>query len=183
MGCVRILADCEQKGAKIWKIVSPPLSALLVGKSKKYYVPTLTEKISVFLEPNFFKKWKLQLDRIFLLDWPKSSAKSWQHCLLAPLPGDFFSAQLVVEVLSNDNFLTILWQSSNMATEIKYQVFHLFQKGYFLGCNLFSSCGLRNLSGTGQQWQEKRVRQCECTQLVDVGLPEEEWNVNCKFNS
>ncbi len=76
-------SDSEgRKGAEV---------SLILGKSKKYYFFPLTQtKIVFFLSPNYFKKWKLlekqfflHSVRIFLLDWLKSSPKSWQHCTLS----------------------------------------------------------------------------------------------------
>jgi hypothetical protein len=53
-----------------------------------YYISIDTDKNSVFLKPNSFKSenyWGPDFDiscRIFLLDWPKSSGKCWQHCMI-----------------------------------------------------------------------------------------------------
>jgi hypothetical protein len=78
-----------EKGPSFRKIVSLLLSPLILRKSKKKnYFPTHTDKNSVFLKLKFLQKMKITGDRIFflnggrifILDWPKSSAKSWQHC-------------------------------------------------------------------------------------------------------
>ncbi len=89
------LADFEQKGLKraktgeLKKNVSLLLSSLILGKCLRNIVifPLTQIKIVFFLSPNSFKKGTLLWDRsfllsgrIFLLDWPKSSAKSLQHC-------------------------------------------------------------------------------------------------------
>ncbi len=57
----------------------PSSYTLILGKSRKYFL-TNTIKTSVFLKPQFLQKVKLLGDQLFPLDWPKSSAKSWQHC-------------------------------------------------------------------------------------------------------
>jgi hypothetical protein len=87
----RILADFEQKGPKRGRILrkfSPPIffSYSREASKKKCYFPTHTDKNSVLLKTKFLQKGKITGDRIFflsgrifLLDWPKSSAKSWQH--------------------------------------------------------------------------------------------------------
>jgi hypothetical protein len=90
--CGKILTDFEQKGPRRGLILtknsfSPLIPSNSREVSNKYcYFPTHTGKDSVFLKPKFLNKGKLLGDRIFffsgqifLLNWPKSFAKSWRH--------------------------------------------------------------------------------------------------------
>ncbi len=99
--CGRIFTDSEKrakKGPNFNKIVSLPfssISSLILGRCPRNIVifPTHTDKSSVFLKPKFLQKGKINggpnffffSNQIFLLNWTKSSARSWQHCLLDEL--------------------------------------------------------------------------------------------------
>ncbi len=92
-----ILADFEHKGPKkgpnFNKIVSLLWFSLILGKCPRNIVIfQLTQTITVFSLTQIPSKrenywdWIFFLSgRIFLLDWPKSSAKSWHHWRLISL--------------------------------------------------------------------------------------------------
>jgi hypothetical protein len=75
--CGRSSAYLEQKGPKL-KSVSLLLSSRILGKSRKYYLPTHKDNNSVFLKPKLTESenyWGTEFFTSTALVWPKSSAK------------------------------------------------------------------------------------------------------------